>query len=419
MAGYKVFMNFRFQTKSAIAAVAVVVSSIAAMLLYVILATDISPFEPLSQRVIEGAAIAAILAGVLMLLLTRLISRKAELQKVKEKDETLIAILDNLKEGVLATNLEGRVMFANPSACSIMGIEEAAEDPGKLQKLPNPWEDFDLQRAVIRCAEKRECGEARVQGSESLLRINLEHMPAFDEHKGGVLVVIQDLSEGRRLEANQHRFLTNAAHELRTPLSNIAFAAELLTSGADEDPEVRRRFLDHIIASARRMQRLSEALLKLARVGWDGREPNIEPTAPEKAAQAAIASMRPLAESAGVTLNCKGDATTVLADATLLEQALLTLVSNAIKHSAEGGEVTVRLDGAVILVEDRGGGISEADLPHVFERFYRGADGSGGFGLGLSICKEIVESMDGEISIRSEENRGTTVQIKLPEADEE
>ena len=410
-------MNLKFQTKMAIAAVTVMILSAATMFLYVVFVGSISLSGPLSWRVIEGATLAVVLAGVLIFLLTYLIDREAEFRKVEEKDETLSAILDNLKEGVLATNLDGQVMFANPIARSILDIGGAAEDPEEVQKLPNPWEDFDLQRAVSRCANERVCGEARVQDSESLLQVNLEHMPAFDDHKGGVLVVMQDLSDGRRLEANQHRFLTNAAHELRTPLSNIAFAAELLTSGADEDLEARRRFLDHILTSARRMQQLSDALLKLARVGWDSRQPNIEPTVPERVVRTAVEGVQPLAESAGVTLNCKGEAATVLADAALLEQALLAVVGNAIKHSGEGDEVTVRLDGATIFVQDQGGGISEEELPHVFERFYRAEDDPHGFGLGLSICKEIVENMDGEISIHSRVNVGTTVQVKLPEVD--
>jgi signal transduction histidine kinase len=412
-------MKFGFQTKMLTAAVVVMLVSATVMLSYVIFVGDISLFESLSRRVIEGALLAVVLAGALMLLLTRLISHEAEFRKVEEKDETLSAILDNLKEGVLATNLDGRIMFANPVARSILGLEGAVEDTDKTQKLPDPWEDFDLQRAVSYCADNQECGGARVADNESLLQINLEHMPAFDNHKGGVLMVMQDLSEGRRLESNQHRFLTNAAHELRTPLSNITFAAELLTSGADENLETRRRFLDHILAGARRMQQLSEALLKLARVGWDGRETDIEPTDPEGVALAATESMRPLAESSGVTLKCKGDAAAVLADASLLEQALLALVSNAIKHSDEGEEVTVRLNGTTVFVEDQGAGITQDELPHVFERFYRAGDDSSSFGLGLSISKEIVEKMGGEITIHSQEAVGTTVQIRLPEADED
>lgn len=152
-------MGFGFQTKMLTATVVVMLVSATVMLSYVIFVGDVSLFESLSRRVIEGALLAIVLSGALMLLLAHLISREAEFQKVQEKDETLSAILDNLKEGVLATNLDGQVMFANPIACSILGIEGTAEDPEETQKLPDPWEDFDLQRAVNHCAENRECGE--------------------------------------------------------------------------------------------------------------------------------------------------------------------------------------------------------------------------------------------------------------------
>ncbi len=167
------------------------------------------------------------------------------------------------------------------------------------------------------------------------------------------------------------------------------------------------------------MQRLSETLLRLARLGWEQREPKIEPVDPAKIARAAAESMHPLAESAGVSINLKGEGVSVLADVTMLEQALLTLLSNAIKNSEKGDEVTLRLDGPVVLVEDQGKGISQDELPHVFERFYRSKEGSEGFGLGLSICKDIVESMQGNISIRSEQGAGTTVKVQLREARED
>ena len=410
-------MKSKFQTRMLIATVLVMLLSVTAMSFYVIFVAGISLFEPFSWRIIEGAAIAVVVAGVLMLLLSTLISRHLELTKLKEKDETLAAILDNLNEGVLATNLDGQVMFANPTARNLLGINNAenAQNPEVLQELPSPWRDFDLPEAVKRCAREQECVDSMVHGDENFLRVNLEHMPAFDEHKGGVLIVMQDLSEGRRLEANQQRFLTNAAHELRTPISNIALAAELLSTGAGEDPETRNRFLEHILSGTHRIQRLSETLLRLARLGWEQREPEIELVKPEEVVQAAAESMRPLSESAGVSIAIEGEGRPVLADTTMFEQALITLVSNAIRNSEKGEVVTIRLDGPAVFVEDRGKGISPDELPHVFERFYRGKETSGGFGLGLSICKDIVETMNGEISIRSEENVGTSVRIQLRE----
>jgi signal transduction histidine kinase len=93
----------------------------------------------------------------------------------------------------------------------------------------------------------------------------------------------------------------------------------------------------------------------------------------------------------------------------------MVLLSNAIKHSNRGGDIRVRMKSGVVTVQDEGTGISSADLPHIFERFYRGRGSSEGFGLGLSICKELTERMGGSIAIRSREGVGTAVEIELPE----
>ena len=332
--------------------------------------------------------------------------------RLEEKDATLGAILDNLSEGALATDIEGRVVFANPAARTILGMDD--EPPGKL---PDPWEDFDLREAVARCAKDRQRMKARVRDERSVLQISLEYMPTFDHSRGGVLVVVQDLSEGRRLEAVQQRFLINAAHELRTPLSTIAFAAELLATGADEDPAARRRFLEHIQAGASRMQQLSEALLQLARAGWDNREPQLAPVCLMDVTRAAAEGMEPLAESAGVKVLIEGPNAWVFADPALLEQALLILISNATKHSAPGAKIVLRISSDSVTVEDYGAGIAPEDLPHLFERFYLGEGVSEGVGLGLPICKELIEKMGGEISVRSQKGVGTAVKITLPKAD--
>ena len=354
-------------------------------------------------------------------LATTLNSMAASLQssfdQLEESDKTLGAILDNLSEGVLAANLNGKVMFANPTARSMLGMDsgEDGEDPEELQELPNPWSDFDLPKAVERCANGQDCGEGRVRSGETFLKVNVEHMPAFDDHKGGVLVVMQDLSGGRRLEANQQRFLANAAHELKTPITTILGAAELLLDGDDEDPDTRRRFLNHIHAEAERMRRLSDTLLRLARVGWDQREPELETVELADVARSAAERIKPLAESAGLEVRTAGRGKRVRADYELLEQALLVLLSNAVTYSEEGGTITLRFGDNGITVEDEGSGMDPEVLPHVFERFYRGKSGMGGFGLGLPICKELVEGMGGTISIDSQTGVGTSVEIKLPE----
>jgi signal transduction histidine kinase len=324
---------------------------------------------------------------------------------------TLDAVLNNLSEGVLAADLQGKVVFANRSALVMLGADEGVP----LAKLPSPWTDFDLPEAVARCAERRECGEAYVRGEESFLRVNVEHLSAFDDHRGGVLIVVQDLSEGRRLEANQQRFLANAAHELRTPITTILGASELLLTGDEEDPEIGRRFLEHINSEAERMRRLSETLLRLARTGSDLRDPELEGLDLQEVVEEAAERARPLAEAAGLAVRLEGEGgRRVRADREWLGQLLLGLLNNAVQHSG-GSSVRLATTGATVVVEDDGAGIAEDELPHVFERFYRGSGGSEGFGLGLPICRELVERMGGEISLSSERGQGTRVVVRLPE----
>jgi len=325
--------------------------------------------------------------------------------------QRLRAILDNLTEGVMVADPQGRVVFANPAAGAMLG----ATSGEKLEELPDLWEDFHLPGAVARCARNRESIEARVSCGESHLRVNLECL--INEERHDVLVVMQDLSTGHQLEANQQRFLANAAHELKTPLMSILGAAELLATGEDENPATRSRLLDHIFSESRRMQRLAEALLRLSRVGWDLREPNKEVVDLRAAGQRAAELVEPLAESAGLRLNIEGEGARVRADPEWLQEVLLVLLSNAIKNSTRGGDIRLRVRGNAVTVEDEGVGISSVDLPHVFERFYQGKGSSEGFGLGLPICKELTERMEGNISIRSQEGIGTAVEVKLPEAD--
>ena len=164
------------------------------------------------------------------------------------------------------------------------------------------------------------------------------------------------------------------------------------------------------------MQRLSEVLLRLSRIGWDEREPDLDTVDLREAGQQATRLMEPLAESGGIRLLTEGEGSCVRADPDWLQEVLMVLLSNAIKHSNRGGDITVRTRSGAITVQDEGAGISSVNLPHIFERFYRGTGSSEGFGLGLSICKDLTERMGGSISIRSREGVGTTVEIELPEA---
>ena len=363
-------------------------------------------------RNLEFKAKAGFLPGRNLSVLRDVTERKRAEEALRESEATLNAILNNLAEGVLVADTQGRVVFVNSAAHSMLGVPE--EEP--LHELPDPWEGFDLPEAVGHCTRNRQSIEAGVRYEETFLRVKLECLVELEQSRGEVLVVIQDLSEGRQLEANQQRFLANAAHQLRTPIMAIVGAAELLATGEDADPTIRRRLLNHIFSEGRRLQRLSEVLLRLSRIGWDRREPDLDIVDLGEAGQQVTKLMEPLAESGGIRILTDGESSCVRADPEWLQEVLMVLLSNAIKHSNRGGDIKVRTRSGAITVQDEGAGISSVNLPHIFERFYRGTSSSEGFGLGLSICKDLTERMGGSISIRSREGIGTAVEIELPEA---
>src|SRR5215203_6209386 len=365
------------------------------------------------MRNLEFKAKAGFLPGRHLSVLRDVTERKRAEEGLRESEAMLNSILNNLAEGVLVADTQGRVVFVNSAARSMLGVPE--EEP--LDELPDPWEGFDLPEAVAHCTRNREGIEAGVRYEETFLRVKLECLVELEQSRGEVLVVIQDLSEGRQLEANQQRFLANAAHQLRTPIMAIVGAAELLATGEDADPTIRRRLLNHIFSEGRRLQRLSEVLLRLSRIGWDRREPDLDIVDLREAGQQVTELMEPLAESGGIRILTEGEGSCVRADPEWLQEVLMVLLSNAIKHSNRGGDIKLRTKPGVITVKDEGVGISPVNLPHIFERFYKGTGSSEGFGLGLSICKDLTERMGGSISIRSREGIGTTVEIELPEAD--
>jgi PAS domain S-box-containing protein len=364
------------------------------------------------MRNLEFKAKAGFLPGRHLSVLRDVTERKRAEEGLRESEATLNSILNSLAEGVLVADTQGHVVFVNSAARSILGVPD--EEP--LDELPDPWEGFDLPEAVAHCTRNREGIEAGVRYEETFLRVKLECLVELEESRGEVLVVIQDLSEGRQLEANQQRFLANAAHQLRTPIMAIVGAAELLATGEDADPTIRRRLLNHIFSEGRRMQRLSEVLLRLSRIGWDRREPDLDIVDLREAGQQATKLMEPLAESGGIRILTESEGGCVRADPEWLQEVLMVLLSNAIKHSNRGGDIKVRTRSGVVSVKDEGAGISPVDLPHIFERFYKGTGSSEGFGLGLSICKDLTERMGGSISIRSREGVGTAVEIELQEA---
>jgi PAS domain S-box-containing protein len=340
----------------------------------------------------------------------------------KETEEALrlrAELLDLSYEPIFAWELEGDIVYWNRGAEDLYGFskQEAVgrESHRLLQTIhPIPLEEFKhvLERDGQWIGELEHTAH---DGRKVIVESRHMLVPTARDRRL-VLETNYDITERKRLEENQQRFLTNAAHQLKTPITTIVGAAELLVTKENLDVAKRRQLLDHIFSEGNHLQRLSGTLLRLARVGWDQREPSLEMVDLAAAARQAAERITPLAEAAGLSLHVEGNGACVLADPEWLQEVLLVLLSNAMKHSKSGQNISLWARESTITVEDEGAGISPMDLPHVFERFYRGKGSSEGFGLGLSICRELVERMGGYINLSSGEEVGTTVKIELPEA---
>jgi two-component system OmpR family sensor kinase len=227
-----------------------------------------------------------------------------------------------------------------------------------------------------------------------------------------------------RLEAafeRQARFTADASHELRTPLAILRSHAELALN-RPRSAEEYRAAVETGLRAAQRMTALVEGLLTLARADAGKLDLRREPVDLRRMVEESVALFRPLAEERDVSLAASLDPAEVTGDPVWLAQVVTNLLSNAVQYNRPGGEVRVQLGvavGEVVLsVADTGCGIPEEDRPHLFERFYRvdkaRSRASGGNGLGLAICRSIVEAHGGTIGFETEPGQGSTFWVRLP-----
>ena len=332
---------------------------------------------------------------------------RVSFERLGNERDRLRALIQQLQEGVVAVDRDLRVVIANSRAEALLG-----ENVGQGDALPEPWPAVSLAsfaRDLFRADAAR--STVRVAPAEQHVYL-VTGLPAEHESETAVLV-ITDVTERERRERAEREFVANAAHEFRTPLAAISSAVEVLQQGAKDDPVERDRFLDAIDRQAARLGRLVRALLTLARAQTNPEALRLEPV-PLEPLLREIANDARLAPS---SFDVAADAV-ALAHPDLVRQAVENLIGNAVKH-AQGQRLRVvgRSDGngaVVIEVRDEGPGMALEDAERVVDRFFRVGDRSAdGFGLGLSIAREVARALGGELEIETRPAAGTTIRLRL------
>jgi signal transduction histidine kinase len=336
--------------------------------------------------------------------------RFADLRREKADTATVVAAM---AEGVIAADARGRITTANAAARRMLGYADLVPMPalGELFRAP---EAHELVQAAL---DGSAAGTRVIRVDDRTIELSAHLLP-----DGGAVLVLRDLTELRSLEMVRRDFVANVSHELKTPLTSIAGYSETLLSD-HTDADTTQRFLEVILANAQRMQRLVDDLLDLSRVESGRWKPSPVATDPASAAREAWAGLGRRASESGVELQIDVEpALMVYIDPDAARQILTNLFDNALRHTPQGGSVTLtaRPDagGVLLRVSDTGSGISHEHLPRIFERFYRAdpsrARAAGGTGLGLAIVRHLVESHGGRVWAESEVGRGTTIGVWVP-----
>ncbi len=349
------------------------------------------------------------------------------LEAIAGERNKLAAILAGMSEGVLAVDDQERILHVNDLGAELLRLEI----------------DRDLGRPVWECSRVAEACElvgqalkenrflrreiTQVGGPrQRIIELKASPLPGEGPRPAGAVLVLNEVTELRQLEAMRRDFIANASHELKTPLTVIRGLAETLHEDPEMSGETRARFVDKLNRQVGRLAGLVSDLLSLSRLEDERGHFEMGPLDLGELAVECAMGQQGVAEDKGIDLVAEPPEgpLPIKGDRSALRQTLDNLLDNALKYTPEGGQVRVEAlaesGHIVVIVDDTGIGIEPEDQARIFERFYRVDKARsrelGGTGLGLSIVKHTVLGHGGEISVESDPGRGSRFRLRIPQA---
>jgi two-component system sensor histidine kinase ResE len=325
-------------------------------------------------------------------------------------------IISSISEGIVAFDVEIKPLNVNAALSEIMNRPIPYTEEALVKDFVTLGIDPDLRQVIV----NKKSAQALKDWHGKKLKFTLS--PIIDHHGvvTGSVALVQDISESERLEQFRKDFVANVSHEFRTPLTVIKGSLEAIVDGTIDQPEEIQRYHERMFSETRSLERLVGDLLELSRLQSGKISINKEKVHISSLLEDAVKSLQTLADKKGIRIDFVpvSDLPPVLGDYDRLRQLFIIFLDNAVKYSPENTVVNVEVNAKErleITIRDQGYGISEAELPYVWHRFYKAdkARRGTGTGLGLAIAHHLIELHAGQVALQSELEKGTTVKVSL------
>jgi two-component system, OmpR family, sensor histidine kinase SenX3 len=381
---------------------------------------------------VTGLVVGALVAAAVMVLARRSAERADRAGDDEGRDaaaEAVLArrLLDLMDPAVLLLDKDDAVVVANPTARGLGIVRDRRLVVPALQDLVREVRRWGNRRSDVSLPGEVVGGGTRLVGAHAIRLETASGDTPPSAVPGPVALVLQDVTEARRVEAVRRDFVANVGHELKTPVGALGLLAEAM-QGAADDPETVQRFAARMAHEADRLARLVRELIDLSRLQGAEPLPELAPVDVDTVLAEAVDRTGLAAAAKGITIAVGGGRGILVRGVEAqLATAVTNLLANAVAYSPENTKIAVgaRARGgfAEIAVTDSGIGIPRADRERVFERFYRvdqsRATSTGGTGLGLAIVKHVASNHGGSVSVWSEEGLGSTFTLRIPLAVED